>query len=277
MELFTEKLGVLVESLIQWAPKLVGAIFVLIVGLWIINRIMVLIQRGMENSGLDKDVVPFLSSIISVIFKVLLILSVASIVGIETTSFIALIGMAGLAIGMALQGTLSHFAAGVMIMIFKPYRVGDLVNIQGQVGNVEEIQIFNTIIRNLDNQQTIMPNGIATSGIMINLSTHEHLRVDLNVAMPYEADFEEVRQVILNGIRHTPKVLENPSPIVEIEKFDQHNILLAVRPYAKTEDYWDVYFGTYKNVKDALGKAGIRVAYPRTDIQVQNTTALSAN
>lgn len=273
MEFITENIGSLVTTVLEWAPTLVGAIIVWIVGLWIISRLMKVISKAMANSGLDKDLVPFLTSIISVLLKVMLVFTVAGVVGIETTSFIALLGMAGLAIGMALQGTLSHFAAGVMVMIFKPYKVGDLVDIQGVVGTIEEVQIFNTIIRNLDNKKTIMPNGIATSGIMTNLSSHEYLRVDLNVAMPYEADFDRVQGIILDAIKSTPKVMNDPAPVVEIEKFDANNILLAVRPFAKTEDYWDVYFGTYKNVKAALGKSGIRVAYPRTDVQVTNTMA----
>lgn len=262
MESLLSKSEVLIENLIAWAPKIVGAILVLIIGLWIIGRIVQFIRKAMTEAGLDKDIVPFLSSIISVILKILLMLSIAGMVGIETTSFIALIGAAGLALGMALQGTLGHFAAGVMVLIFKPYRVGDLVDIQGVVGTVEEIQVFNTVINSLENKKVIMPNGIATSGIMTNLSANDYLRVDLNVAMPYEEDFEKVKGLILEAIGNTPKVLADPAPVVEIEKFDAHNLLLAVRPHATCEDYWDVYFGVYKNVKAALGKAGIKVAYP---------------
>ncbi|MFK7771680.1 MAG: mechanosensitive ion channel family protein [Saprospiraceae bacterium] len=271
MEFLMEKSGLFIENLIAWAPNLVGAILVLIIGLWIIGKIMTVIQAGMKNSGLDQDVIPFLSSMISVIFKVLLVMSVAELVGVKTTSFIALIGMAGLAIGMALQGTLGHFASGVMILIFKPYRVGDLVDIQGVVGTVKEIQVFNTVIDTLQNKKVIMPNGLATSGMMTNLSATEFLRVDLNVAMPYEEDFDKVEKIIMEAIKNTPKVLSDPAPYVEIEKFDAHNILLAVRPHAKCQDYWDVYFGTYKSVKAALGKAGIRVAYPSH--YIKNETA----
>ncbi len=153
---------------------------------------MNVISKAMERSGLDKDVIPFLTSMTSVLFKVMLVLSVAGMVGIETTSFIALLGAAGLAIGMALQGTLEHFASGVLILIFKPYRVGDLIDVQGVVGTVKEIQVFNTIIDSLENKKVIIPNGIATSGIMTNLSATEFLRVDLNIAMPYEEDFDKV-------------------------------------------------------------------------------------
>lgn len=268
MKILTEKLGVLAEELFKWAPKVVGAIIVLIIGLWIIGKLVAVIRKSMERSGLDQDVVPFLTSMISVLFKVLLIMSVAGMVGIETTSFIALIGMAGLAIGMALQGTLGHFASGVMILIFKPYKVGDLVSIQDQVGHVEEIQVFNTIIKSLDNKRVIIPNGQATSGLITNLSAYDLLRVDLNVAMPYEEDFDKVQGIILEAIQQTPKALQDPAPTVEIEKFNEHNILLAVRPYATPEDYWDVYFGTYRNVKAALGKNNIKVAYPKREVAI---------
>ncbi len=270
MDLLSEKLGTLVDELYKWAPKVVGAILVLLIGLWIIGRIMKVVRKGMERSGLDQDVIPFLSSLISVLLKVMLVMSVAGMVGIETTSFIALIGMAGLAIGMALQGTLGHFASGVMILIFKPYRVGDLVNVQDQLGHVEEIQVFNTIIKTLDNKRVIIPNGQATSGTITNLSTYDLLRVDLNVAMPYEEDFDKVQGIILEAIKNTPHALTDPAPTVEIEKFNEHNILLAVRPYATPATYWDVYFGTYKSVKAALGKNNIRVAYPRRDVAVTN-------
>ncbi len=277
MEIFTERLGTLADELLAWAPKVVGAILVLLIGLWIISGIMGMIRKGMERSGLDKDVIPFLSSMISVLLKVMLVLSVAGMVGIETTSFIALIGMAGLAIGMALQGTLGHFASGVMILIFKPYRVGDLVDVQGQVGHVQEIQVFNTIIKTLDNKKVIIPNGQATSGIITNLSAHNLLRVDLNVAMPYEEDFEKVQGIIMDALQSTDKALFAPKPTIEIEKFNEHNLLLAVRPYATPEDYWDVYFGAYRNIKAALGKHNIKVAYPKREIAIMNGAAISAS
>jgi len=273
MDLITNNLGGLIDGLLAWAPKLLGAILVLIIGLWIINKIVGMISKAMEKSGLDRDVIPFLTSMMSVIFKVMLVLSVAGMVGIETTSFVALIGMA--AIGMALQGTLGHFASGVLILIFKPYRVGDLVDIQGQVGTVKEIQVFNTIIDSLENKKVIIPNGIATSGIMTNLSATEHLRVDLNIAMPYEEDFDKVQGIVMDALKNTPHVLNSPEPVVEIEKFNEHNILLAVRPFAKCENYWDVYFGSYKNIKAALGNANIKVAYPKRELIGDTKLALN--
>lgn len=268
MEIFTEKLGILIDQLVGWAPKLVGAIVVLIIGLWIISGLTKMLQNVMRRSGFDEGTIPFLSSLVNVVMKVMLMLSIAGMVGIETTSFIALLGMAGLAIGMALQGTLGHFASGVMILLFKPYKVGDLVDMQGQLGHVEEIQVFNTIIKSLDNKRVIVPNGTATSGLITNLSAHEFLRVDLNAAMPYEEDFDKVQKIILEALHNTPKVLKTPAPYVEIEKFNEHNILLAVRPHSTCDDYWDVYFGAYKNVKAALGKHNIKVAYPKREVSM---------
>ena len=256
----------LIDNAIQWAPKLVGAIVILIIGFWIVGMITKMIGRAMDKSGLDKDVQPFLKSLISVILKVLVVLSAASTVGIEVTAFAALLAGAGLAIGAAMSGTLGHFASGVMILIFKPYRVGDLVDVQGQLGHVKEIQVFNTILTTLDHKKVIIPNGIATSGIMTNLSTEGKLRVDLNVAMPYEEDFAKVQGIISTALGKVADRLPD-TPTIEIEKFAENNILLAVRPYASPEKYWDVYFDSYREIKKALGEAGITVAYPTRRIK----------
>lgn len=266
MDGFTLKFESLLNQLFSWSPKLIGAIVVLVVGLMIINLLTKMITKALEKAGLDKDVVPFLVSLLTVLFKVLLILSVAGILGIETTSFIALIGAVGLAIGMALQGTLGHFASGVMLLIFKPYKVGDLVEIQGQIGTVDEIQVFNTVLTSVDHKKVIIPNGIATSGIMTNLSANNLLRVDLHAAMPYEEDFNIVQNIILNVLKNNPKVLKDPAPVVEIEKFGDHSVHLVVRPYSTTADYWDVYFESYRDIKAALGAARIKVAYPKMEM-----------
>lgn len=260
-----EQLGTYAQQIyslgIQYAPKVVLAILVLWIGLRVINRISKAAGKSMKKSGLGEDIRPFLVNLINVSLKLLLIFSVAGIVGIETTSFVAVLAAAGFAVGLALQGSLSNFASGVMVLIFHPYRTGDLVEIEGQMGHVKAIQIFNTIITTLDNRTVIVPNSTAVNGIITNLSTREFLRVDLNVTMPYGEDFPKVEQVLLEAIKKTPKVLDNPPPFVGIETFDSHSIVLAVRPYAKTEDYWDVYFEANRNIKQALNEHGIQVAY----------------
>ncbi len=251
----------LIDSVVEWSPKIIVALIILWIGFMIVGIITRFAVKAMEKSGLDKDLTPFLGSLISAVLKVLVVITAAGTLGIEMTAFIALIGMAGLAIGMALQGTLGHFASGVMVLIFKPYRVGDLVDIQGTVGHIEEIQVFNTIINTLDNKKVIMPNGIATSGIMTNLTANGKLRVDLNVAMPYEEDFGKVQGIIRAALDKVSERLPD-EPTIEIEKFDESNVLLAVRPYATDATYWDVYFNSYKEIKKALGEAGIQVPYP---------------
>ncbi len=261
MDLANIDLGALWNTLLAWAPKLVAAILVLLIGFWIVGMISRMIGKSLERSGIDADLVPFLKSLVSVILKVMVVITAAGVVGVEITAFAALIAGAGLAIGAAMSGTLAHFASGVMVLIFKPYKVGDLVDIQGTVGHVQEIQVFNTIINTLDNKKVIMPNGIATSGIMTNLTANGKLRVDLNVAMPYEEDFGKVQGIIRGALDKVSERLPD-EPTIEIEKFDENNVLLAVRPYATDATYWDVYFNSYKEIKKALGEAGITVAYP---------------
>jgi len=252
--------------MLQWAPKLVAAILVLMIGFWIVNFIAKMMGKSFERSGLDKDLIPFLKSLVTVLLKVMVVVTAAGVVGVEITAFAALIAGAGLAIGAAMSGTLSHFAAGVMVLIFKPYRVGDLVDIQGTVGHVQQIQVFNTIINTLDSKKVIMPNGIATSGIMTNLTANGKLRVDLNVAMPYEEDFDKIKEIIKGALANVTEKLPD-EPTIEIEKFDENNVLLAVRPYATDATYWDVYFNSYKEIKKAFGAAGIDVAYPTRKVK----------
>jgi len=228
MNLQNFNLTALWDTVLAWSPKIVAGILVLIIGFWIVGIISRLIAKSLNKSGIDGDLIPFLKSLISVLLKILVVITAAGVVGIEITAFAALLAGAGLAIGAAMSGTLSHFAAGVMVLIFKPYKVGDLVDIQDTVGHVTEIQVFNTIIKTLDNKKVIMPNGIATSGIMTNLSATGKLRVDLNVAMPYEEDFDKIKGIIKGALDNVSERLKD-EPTIEIEKFDENNVLLAVR------------------------------------------------
>lgn len=259
-----------IEMAVAYAPKLVLAIVALLIGLWIINNVVRLIGKAIDRQGIDRDVRPFLTSLVSVILKVALLLSIAGIVGIETTSFVAVIAAAGFAVGLALQGSLANFASGVMVLIFKPYRVGDLINVQGQLGHVKEIQIFNTILTSLDNKTVIVPNSLATSGVITNFSTNKLLRVDLNVGIAADQDFETARRVILDALAKTDKVSKEMAPTVAIEKFETFYTILAVRPYATDNDYWDVYFGAYENIRKALAENGIKGPHPSTTVNLRN-------
>ncbi len=246
---------------LEFAPKIAAAIIVLVAGLYIINKLVDLIGKAMEHGKISEDVRPFLKSLAGVMMKVMLLFSAAGIVGIETTSFVAVLAAAGFAVGMALQGSLSNFAAGVMILIFKPFRVNDVVDIQGQMGHIKEIEIFNTIVRTFDNKIVIVPNGIAIGDVITNFSTNGYLRIEMSVAMPYEEDFKRVQRIIQEALLNTPKVLQTPAPIVGIDEFESHNIKLAIWPYANTEDYWEVYFEAKQNVFQALADNNVKMAY----------------
>lgn len=266
MEKLNFDLTALWNTVLAWSPKIVAAILVLAIGFWMVKMITNMIGKSLIKSGIDADLIPFLKSLVNVLLKILVVLTAAGVVGIEITAFAALLAGAGLAIGAAMSGTLGHFASGVMILIFKPYKVGDLVDIQGTVGHVNEIHVFNTIINTPDNKKVIIPNAIATSGIMTNLSSNGKLRVDLNVAMPYEEDFDKVKNIIKKALNNVSSKLPD-EPTIEIEKFDENNVLLAVRPYATDATYWDVYFNSYKEIKKAFGEAGIEVAYPTRKVK----------
>lgn len=250
-----------INMAMEYAPKLILAIVVLLIGLWVIKKIVGMVGKMMNRSNMDDSIQPFLKSMLSVILKVMLVFSVAGMVGIETTSFVAVLAAAGFAIGMALQGSLGNFAAGVMVLIFKPYKVGDLVSTQDQLGHVDEIQIFNTILTTLDHKQVIVPNGQAISGTITNMSHHEYMRVDLNVFIPYEQNFEEAQKIALEALRNVGGSLTEPAPYVEIEEFGDHNIKLAARTHSTVENYWDVFFGGNRKLKEAFSKAGIQINY----------------
>lgn len=255
------KIDQLITMTVEYAPKLVLAIIVLIIGLWIINKLVSYLEQAMLQSNMDADVIPFLKSLVGVLLKVMLLFSVAELVGIKTTSFVALIAAAGFAVGMALQGSLGNFASGVMILFFKPYKVGDLIETDGQKGWVQEIQIFNTILKTPTNQCIIIPNSVATSGTIINHSVNGHIRLDIFSAIPYAEDFNKVEAAILSEVDRIPEVLDDPEPQVGIQEFDSHNIKIGTFVYVYPEKYWPAYYAVHKAIKKALGKSEVKMAY----------------
>lgn len=256
------------ELLLSYGPKLILAIVTLIVGLWIVKKVVSLIGKGLKVRNTDETLTPFFKSLIGAILKALLFISVASMVGVATTSFVAILGAAGLAIGLALQGSLSNFAGGVLILIFKPYKVGDLIDAQGEFGEVKEIQIFNTIIVTPDNKRVILPNGLVSNGIIKNVSEEGYLRVDTVVGIGYGENIKQAKEVIMKTLLEDPKVLRVPAPVVAVIELGDSSVNLCVRPYVTVEDYWDVYFSTHENVKNALDKEGINIPFPQRDVHM---------
>lgn len=251
----------LTNMVLEYAPRLALAIIVLVVGIKVINRLANFAKLAMEKAGINNTITPFLSSIISIALKVLLIFSIAGMVGIETASFVAVLAAAGFAVGLALQGSLSNFAAGIIILLFRPYKVEDWIEVNEKFGKVEEIQIFNTIIVTPGQKTLIIPNGQVVDGIVTNFSEKGFIRVELNVTMPYAESFPRVKEIILNALRPIPHVLQDPAPEVGIETFDSHSIVLAVRPYTHPDQYWDVTFAAHEQIKAAFHDNGIQVAY----------------
>jgi small conductance mechanosensitive channel len=260
----------LISSMItQYAPQVVGAILTLIIGFWIIGQITGVLKRTMEKSGLDPTIRPFLASLVSVGLKVLLLLSVASMFGIETTSFVALFGALAFAVGMALQGSLGHFASGVLILVFKPYKVGDLVEIGGgNVGTVKGIQIFNTVLVTLDNKHIIVPNGVVTSNVITNISGQGIIGVELTFGIGYNDDIDKARKIILEVGKKCPHILDDPAQGVVVAELGDSSVNLATRPFCKSEHYWDTFFFMQENVKKAFDAEGVSIPFPQMDVHM---------
>lgn len=257
-----------IDILMERGPKILLALVVLIIGLRLIKFVVKLLNRGFEARSLDPTLRPFLSNLISWGLKVLLLVSVAGMVGIANTSFVAIIGAAGLAIGFALQGTLANFAGGVLILIFKPFKVGDLIDAQGYLGVVEEIEIFVTKILTPDNRLVIIPNGALSNGSMKNLTAKDKVRVDLTIGIAYDEDVKQARNLLVEVMNNHDKVLQDPAPFVGVSELADSAINLAVRPWCNPSDYWDVYFDILEGSKDALDKAGITIPFPQRDVHL---------
>ncbi|MFC1845451.1 mechanosensitive ion channel family protein, partial [Thermodesulfobacteriota bacterium] len=200
--------------------------------------------------------------------KLLLFISVASMVGIATTSFIAVLGAAGLAIGLALQGSLGNFAGGVLILIFKPYTVGDLIEAQGHLGVVKEVQIFNTILLTPDNKRVILPNGAVSNGAVVNYSAEGLLRVDLVIGIAYESDIPKAKEVLYKAMADHELVLQNPQSTVAVSELADSSVNLVVRPWCNASNYWQVYFDITESAKVNLEKNGITIPFPQRDIHI---------
>lgn len=246
----------------EYFPKLLLAIAVLLIGLWMIQKLVQLTVRIMERRDLDVSLRFFLNSLLSIGLKVLLFISVAGLLGIHTTSFVAVLGAASLAVGLALQGSLSNFAGGVLILFFKPFRVGDMIEAQGQMGRVQEILIFNTVVITHENKTVIYPNGTLSNGTIINYSKQGSLRVDITLDLPNTIDFVKFRTLALNIMADDPRLLEEPAPVVSLLKIAPAAITVAVRPYTSVADYWPVFFTIQDRIKIAMDQQDISKTSP---------------
>jgi small conductance mechanosensitive channel len=256
-EQITDYANTFIKVLIDYSPRLISAFIILFVGLYIIRLINRFIRRLMVRRHLDPTLTRFLADILLWVLRVILFVSFISKLGIETSSFVAILGAMGLAVGLSLQGSLSNFAGGMLIILFKPFRVADLIEAQGVTGTVSEIQIFVTKLVTANNQTIFIPNGSLSNGNIINYSLEKIRRADLTVAISYDTNIKEAKDIITAVLKNNPKILETPAAEVSVKNLTDSAIQIAVRPWAKNEDFWGVYADTLQNCKQAFDEAGI--------------------
>ncbi|MBQ26420.1 mechanosensitive ion channel domain-containing protein [Alcanivorax sp.] len=270
MEQIQPYLDKAIELSMAYLPKAVLALVTLVVGFWIIKRVIKGMNRVLGHKAVDDTLQKFLTSFIDVLLKILLLVAVAGMVGVETTSFIAMLGAIGLAVGLALQGSLGNFAGGVLILFFKPYRLGDIIEAQGYTGRVWDIQIFNTILITYDNQRIVIPNGLMSNGCIKNIFVEPQRRVDIEFGISYGDSIEQARAAIQSVIDNDDRILsgEQFDPNIFVSAHADSSINMLTRVWVNSEDYWPVYFGLFEQVKYAFDKAGITIPFPQRDVHL---------
>ena len=252
-----------------YGPKLLGAIAVLIIGNYVIKLIINSFSKMLEKKKTDASLKPFLLSLVRILLKTMLVISVLGMLGVQMTSFIAVLGAAGLAVGMALSGTLQNFAGGVIILLFKPFKVGDYIDAQGHSGIVKEIQIFNTILLELDNKTVIIPNGPLSTGSMVNYSTEPTRRVDFTFGIAYGDSVDKARKILFQLFKEDKRILTDPASFVGLSEMADSSVNLTARAWVKGADYWDVFFDINEKTYNAFNAEGISIPFPQMDVHLQ--------
>ncbi len=261
-------LSKITELSITYGQKLLGALVVLVIGLYLVKMLSKAFSKVLDHSKIDISLKPFLKGIVSALLKVLLAITVLGMLGIEMTSFIAILASVGLAVGMALSGTLQNFAGGVMILLFKPFKVGDFIDAQGHLGTVHEIQIFNTILKTVDNKTIIIPNGGLSNSSMTNYSTEEKRRVDWTFGIAYGDDVDKAKSVIKKLADEDSRILKDPELFVAVSELGDSSVNFAVRAWVVASDYWGVFFDMNEKIYKTFGKEGLNIPFPQMDVHL---------
>ncbi len=261
----------MVELAITYGSQILLAVITLVIGLWLIGKLVKVLKRIFEMRSFEQTLQSFLIHLISITLKVLLLVSVVTMVGVQMTSFIAILGAAGLAFGMALSGTLQNFAGGVMLLIYKPFKVGDYIDAQGSVGTVAEIQIFHTILKTVDNKTVVIPNGGLSNSTLTNYSTEPLRRVDWNFSISYSENIDKARGIILSVVNSDARIHQDPAPFVGLISLGDSSVNMVTRVWVDTANYWDVFFAVNENVKKEFDKTGIVIPFPQRDIHLFQT------
>jgi small conductance mechanosensitive channel len=265
ISVYTEK-GMALAA--EYGPKLLLALILLFVGLWIIRIFTRMFERAMDKASVEVSLRKFLSSLVNLALKALLLVSVISTMDIEMTSFVAIIGAAGLAVGLALQGSLANFAGGVLILLFKPFKVGDYIEASGQSGTVSEISVFNTILKTIDNKVVIVPNGALSNDIKINYTAESTRRVDLTFGIGYSDDLRKAKAILQEIANADERVHKEPAPFVAVKELGESSVDFTYRVWVNTADYWDVYFSTIEKVKLTFDERGVSIPFPQRDVHL---------
>ena len=253
---------------IQFSIKLVSALAIFIIGRWAARRITNLVKSLMQRADVDVMLQRFLGNLLYAILLTVVILAAITQLGVQTTSFVAILGAAGLAIGLALQGSLSNFAAGVLIILFRPYKTGDFVEAAGVSGSVESVQVFTTILNTPDNKQVIVPNSAVMSGTITNYSANDTRRVDMVFGVGYGDNLDTVKQCLKGIVESDSRIHHDPAPVIAVAELADNSVNLAVRVWVDTSDYWGVFFDTTETVKRKFDEQGISIPFPQRDVYV---------
>ncbi len=258
----------LTQFITTWGFKLLGAIIVFVVGIKCIKALVKFLKASPKLDKLDDSLRSFLASFSNIVLYVLLVITIAMILGVPATSFITILASCGVAIGLALQGSLSNFAGGLMILFFKPFKVGDFIEASGETGTVVEISVVYTVLLTPDNKRITLPNGALTNASIKNYSSEDTRRVDLTFSADYSCDVETVKKVISEVIEAHPLALKDPAPFVRLSAHSDSALTYTARIWTKTADYWDVYFDVNESVKIAFDKNNIKIPYPQLDVHI---------
>ncbi len=258
----------LTHLITAYSLKIVAAILVFVIGKWLAGKISRLITTLLEKNNVDITLTKFLENIIYYTLLIVVVIAAAGQLGINTTSFLTIVGAAGLAIGLALKDSLSNFASGVMLILFHPYRVGDFVTVGGVTGNVVSIDMFNTTLNTVDNKREIVPNSSITSNVITNVTANDTRRVDLVMGIGYDDDIKKAKEILTHVVGENKRVLKSPAPKIAVSELADSSVNFVVRPWVKTDDYWDAYFELTEAVKLAFDAEGISIPYPQQDVHL---------
>jgi len=268
---FTTYFDYIKDYVLEYSPKLITAIIILAIGLWATSIITRFVKRIMRKRKVEDTLVLFVGNLIFWALRILVLITVISKLGVETSSFVAILGAAGLAVGLALQGSLSNFAGGVLIILLKPFKVGDVIETQGVIGTVKEIKIFSTLITLPENKLAIIPNASLSNDKIINYTINGNLRIDIEIGVDYGSNFKQVKEVVFEVLNAHPLILKDPKPAVFVKTLNNSSVDFAIRPWSKAENYWTVRAEILEACKLAFDNAGIEIPYPH-QVEIKKNT-----